>query len=162
MPQVNTPSTTRSRAIDPQMRPLRWAGKAHTRDGRMFLALRAELVRHSGGTPNAVQRALIDRLAWLQLHLAKMDERMLQSGELSDHAGKQYLAWSNSTARMLVQLGLDAAPVRQPNVQEILAQRRAAGTPPISQTEADAARAERMRVRAEQIQAAALREGRSA
>ncbi len=118
--QVTPPSIRRTRRVDPQMRPLRWAGKSHSRDGRLFIALRAELVAHVGGRPSAVQRAMIDRLAWLQLHLALMDERMMKSGELSDHAGKQYLAWSNSTARMLGQIGMKAAAANRPSLREYL------------------------------------------
>ena len=37
MPTVTTPSTSRTRAVDPQVRPLRWAGKAHTRQGTVVL-----------------------------------------------------------------------------------------------------------------------------
>ena len=118
--QVAPRPTNTSRAVDPQVRPLRWAGKAHTRDGRLFYAIRTELVAHVGA-PNAAQRALIDRLAWLQVHLARMDQRMLEFGELSEHAGKQYLAWANSVARMLSQLGMQAPAPRQPTVEETLA-----------------------------------------
>jgi hypothetical protein len=45
----------------------------------------------------------------LQVHLARMDERMFGEGELSDHAGRQYLAWANSVSRMLQALGLKAS-----------------------------------------------------
>ena len=126
MPEVTTPSTRTTRAVDPQVRPLRWAGKAHTREGRLFYTLRAELVAHVGGHPNAAQRALIDRLAWMQVHLARMDQRMLESGDLSEHAGRQYLAWSNSVARGLATLGLEPTTPRQPTIHDILAQRAAA------------------------------------
>lgn len=125
MTQVTTPSTRRIRAVDPQVRPLRWAGKAHSREGRLFSAIRAELVDHAGGKPNATQRALIDRLAWLQVHLARMDARMMRSGEMTDHDGKQYLAWANSVARMLAQLGLQGAPPRQKTLAEHLAEKAA-------------------------------------
>src|SRR5579872_1836512 len=119
MSEVTTQSTYTTRAVDPQVRPLRWAGKAHTRQGRLFYALRAELVAHVGGKPNATQRALIDRLAWMQVHLARMDERMLLNGELAERTTREYLAWSNSVARGLAALGLHA-PERQPSVSELL------------------------------------------
>ena len=86
--EVTPSSSRRSRAIDPQVRPLRWAGKAHSREGRLFIALRAELVSHVGGKPNAAKRALINRVAMLQTHLARMDERMFRAGGLSDHAAR--------------------------------------------------------------------------
>ena len=122
MTQVTTPSTRTTRAVDPQVRPLRWAGKAHTKEGRLFYTLRAELVEHAGGKPNAAQRALIDRLAWMQVHLARMDRRMLESGDLSEHAGRQYLAWSNSVTRGLVALGLQPPPPPKPTWQETVAE----------------------------------------
>jgi hypothetical protein len=106
---LNTPPTKRSRAIDPQMRPIRWSGKGHTREARLFRALRAELVAHVGGNPSAAQRALIDRAAMLQTHLARMDEKVFGEGEMSDHASRQYLAWANSVSRMLQALGLEPA-----------------------------------------------------
>lgn len=120
MPTVTTPSTSRTRAVDPQVRPLRWAGKAHTRQGRLFYALRSELVAHVGGSPSAAHRALIDRLAWMQVHLARMDQRILETGEMAEHTGKQYLAWSNSIARALAQLGLQAAPPSRPTLRDYL------------------------------------------
>ena len=118
---AETPPKRRSRAVDPQMRALRWSGKAHTREARLYRALRTELIQHVGGSPSITQRALIDRLAWLQLQLAKMDERMMRTGEMSDHAGRQYLAWANSVARMLGQLGLHAPAARPLTPAEALA-----------------------------------------
>ena len=123
---VGKPSPRRVRAIDPQMRPLRWTGKAHSREGRLFIALRRELVEHVGGKPNAAQRAMIDRIAMLQTHLARMDERMFRDGgELSDHASRQYLAWANATSRMIQALGLDAKPKAATSLQEHLARKAA-------------------------------------
>ncbi len=85
-----------------------------------------ELVQHVGGKPNAVQRALIDRIAMLQTHLARMDERMFRDGELSDHASRQYLAWANAVSRMLQALGLQPREAREPTLTERLAAERAA------------------------------------
>lgn len=106
MKKAVTPPPKRTRAIDPQMRPIRWANKGHSREARLFRALRTELVGHVGGKPTAAERALIDRCAMLQTHLALLDERMFGSGELSDHASRQYLAWANAVSRMLQALGL--------------------------------------------------------
>ena len=123
--EVTPSSSRRSRAIDPQVRPLRWAGKAHSREGRLFIALRAELVSHVGGKPNAAQRALINRVAMLQTHLARMDERMFRAGELSDHAARQYLAWANAASRMLQALGLAPPAERAPSLSDFLMKRAA-------------------------------------
>jgi hypothetical protein len=68
------------------------------------------MVAHVGGKPSATQKALIERAAMLTLHLARMDMRAMEAGDLSDHASRQYLAWSNTLSRTLTQLGLEAAP----------------------------------------------------
>ncbi|HQT89610.1 MAG TPA: hypothetical protein PK677_13845 [Acidiphilium sp.] len=119
-----SPSTThpkRTRVIDPQTRPIQWAGKRNTRLGYLYTALRAELVKHIGGAPNAAQRALIDRIAMVQVRMAIMDEKMFRDGDLSEHAGREYLAWANSMSRMLQALGLDGAPAPQPTLADYLA-----------------------------------------
>jgi hypothetical protein len=127
---VASPSPRRSRAIDPQTRPLRWSGKAHSREARVYREFRRELVKHVGGRPNAAQRVLIDRLAWLQTHLAGMDERALREGGLSEHAQRQYLAWSASVVRSLRTLGFSAAPEPRPTLAEILREHSATAAPP--------------------------------
>jgi hypothetical protein len=111
----------RTRVIDPQTRPIQWAGKRNTRLGYLYTALRAELVKHIGGAPNPAQRALIDRIAMVQVRMAIMDERMFREGDLSEHAGREYLAWANSMSRMLQALGLDSAPAPQPTLADYLA-----------------------------------------
>ena len=123
MTKTDTPLPRRSRAIDPQMRPIRWAGKGHSREARLFRALRTELIGHVGGCPSAAQRALIDRCAMLQTHLARMDEKVFGQGEMSDHASRQYLAWANAVSRMLQALGLKptkAAPLSAGESMNIL------------------------------------------
>jgi hypothetical protein len=127
MPKTSPPSTKRSRAVDLQQRPIRWAKKGHSREARLFGALRRELIAHVGGAPTAAQRALINRCAMLQTHLAQMDEKMFGQGEMSDHASRQYLAWANAVSRMLQALGLEAAPERAKSVDELLAAARSGG-----------------------------------
>lgn len=120
--QSRTPATGyKSRAIDPQSWPMRWAATGNSRLGRLYMRLRAELVGHAGGAPNAAQRALIDRIAMVQVRMAIMDEKMFRDGDLSEHAGREYLAWANSMSRMLQALGLDGAPAPQPTLADYLA-----------------------------------------
>jgi hypothetical protein len=121
MPELAAPLPKRTRAIDPQMRPIRWANKGHSREARLFRALRTELVAHVGGKPTAAERAIIDRCAILQTHLALLDERMFGTGELSDHASKQYLAWANAVSRMLQALGLKPSKPQAMTARESLA-----------------------------------------
>ncbi len=83
-------------------------------------------LRQHVGTPSHAQEMLIGRIAWLQVHLAAMDQRILQQGEMSEHTGKQYLAWANSAARMISQLGLQAAAAPR---RSLLDRLRAAAAP---------------------------------
>jgi hypothetical protein len=107
--------------------------KVPSKDGRSADAVllrrtKAALVTHTGGKPSATQRALIDRAAMLTLHLARMDARATDEGGLSDHASREYLAWSNTLTRTLRTLGLEAVPPPPPRVrtvQEIIAEQRA-------------------------------------
>jgi hypothetical protein len=79
------------------------------KEGRRLRAFRVALIRHVGGAPSRVQIALIDRATLLQCHVSRMDTQALQDGGMSDHASRQYLAWSNTLTRTLRQLGVNAA-----------------------------------------------------
>jgi hypothetical protein len=81
------------------------------------------LRQHVGGKPNHAEQLLIGRIAWLQVHLAHIDERAMQDGGLSPHAVREYLAWSNSLAKLIGRLGLEAKGPRQPTIREVLARR---------------------------------------
>jgi hypothetical protein len=80
------------------------------KEGRRLQAFRADLIRHVGGVPTKVQAVLIDRATMLQCHVSRMDIQALVTGGMSDHASRQYLAWSNTLTRTLARLGLEAAP----------------------------------------------------
>jgi hypothetical protein len=80
------------------------------KEGRRLQAFRADLIRHVGGAPTKVQAVLIDRATMLQCHVSRMDIQALVTGGMSDHASRQYLAWSNTLTRTLARLGLEAAP----------------------------------------------------
>ncbi len=98
-----------------------WRQPTRTREALAAKRFRAELIAHVGGTPSVTQAALIERIVQLQLHLAVMDRRFAATHTMSDHAGRQYLAWANSVARMLAQLGLQSPAARGPSLAEILA-----------------------------------------
>jgi hypothetical protein len=94
-------------------------GAAGKLDGRSSEAkylrlVRKQLTGHVGGHPSAVQVAIIDRLAWLSLHMAKIDARTLVNGEMSDNARREYLAWSNSYSRLIRQLGMEGQDDKTP------------------------------------------------
>ena len=94
---------------------------ARLAEGRRLREFRAELTAHVGGAPTATQRALIDRATVLQHHLTTLDRKMAEAEDLSDHASRRYLAWSNTLARTLVRLGLEAARPPPQTPQQALA-----------------------------------------
>lgn len=116
----------RSRAVDPAARALRWAKNGNTREAQLYREVVRRLRQHVGGSPNHAQALLIGRIAMLQVHLAHIDERAMAAGGLSPHAVREYLAWSNSIAKLLGRLGLKASapPAKVPTLAEYLASRR--------------------------------------
>lgn len=111
----------RPRRTDTAALPFRWQKNGRSREGELFRRVCRDLRRHVGGRPTAAEELLIGRIAWLQVHLAHIDERAMEAGGLSDHATREYLAWSGALARLLDRLGLKEPPPREPTVQEILA-----------------------------------------
>lgn len=91
----------------PAERPLQWAGNGSSREAKLYRAFRDQLLKQVG-KPTPVQDILIHRLAWVQVHLARMDARSMHAGELSDWATRQYLAWTNTVSRMLQALGVES------------------------------------------------------
>jgi hypothetical protein len=81
-----------------------------TKESRLMAAARAELTRHVGGSPNSIQRALIERAARLMLYIEVMDRETLETGTMSERVSRQYLAWSNSRRLTLRDLGVRASP----------------------------------------------------
>jgi hypothetical protein len=91
---------------------MRWALKGRTREGELYRGIIRRLRKHVGA-PTEAQEMLIGRIAWLGVHLARMDEKAMESGDLSIHATREYLSWANAQSRMLQALGLElpaAAP----------------------------------------------------
>jgi hypothetical protein len=99
-----------------------------TKEARLLRETVRDLTRHVGGCPSATQRTLIERAAWLTLHVAQLDAKATASGCMTDHSARQYLAWSNSLTRTLAQLGLKGPVERAPTLAEVIA----APAPPIS------------------------------
>ena len=116
------------RAIGPHSRPHVLAKlDRRTKEARQLEATVAELVEHVGGQPTAPQARLIDRIARLELYLAKMDERAnANGGTLSERDSRAYLAWCNSIRLAMRDLGLEKRTPQQPTLAEILGQGAAA------------------------------------
>jgi hypothetical protein len=76
-----------------------------SREGKFLAACRAELVAHVGN-PTTAERVLIDRLAWLRLHVMLIDEKVVDGKPMTPHDARTYLAFNNSISRGMRQLGL--------------------------------------------------------
>ncbi len=81
-----------------------------TREARLVRDTRAALTAHVGGAPSATERVLIDRACQLTLRIVAMDRQFAETGAMSEHASRTYLAWSNSLTRTLREIGFKSAP----------------------------------------------------
>lgn len=97
-----------------------------TREARIMAKVRADLSVHVGGKPSATQNALIERAAWLTLHVALLDAKMTAPSSLTEHDSRTYLAWSASLVRTLRTLGLQGAPLPIETLDDIRARHAAA------------------------------------
>lgn len=108
-PATAAPPSGQHRRTDVARLPLQWAAASATKEGEMYRRVVRQLRDHVGGNPSAAQELIIARIAWLQLHMAHIDERAMKDGGLSPHATREYLAWANSLSRMLASLGPPAS-----------------------------------------------------
>lgn len=89
---------------------------------RYLTRVRRELAQHCGPHPTIPQRALIERAAQLSLQVRIMDRQAAGKAGMSEHASRQYLAWSNSLQRCLALIGNEKpAKAKQPSIAEFLA-----------------------------------------
>jgi hypothetical protein len=86
-------------------RPKHTALDARTWQFQLLTKTKAELLAHIGPSPSITQKALAERAAWLTVYVAEMDAKATAGEFMSDHASRQYLAWSNALARTLARLG---------------------------------------------------------
>lgn len=102
-----------------------------TAEARFMRDVRAELTAHVGGNPSATQAAMIDRAAWLRLHLRTMDNRTAENRSMSEPDTRTYLAWTGALRRVMDALGPAVPPPseRKPDLRQHLAN-RAATLPP--------------------------------
>ena len=68
-------------------------------------------------------------LAWLALHLAKIDAKTVEKGPMSDIARREYLAWANAYSRLMARLGLERSVAEHPGptLAEVIAAGRRDG-----------------------------------
>jgi len=93
----------------------------NSREAKFIKAYEAMLTEHCGGAPSPVQAQLIVRAARLACHLELWDERTIPNGGAFTATGhNNYIAWSNSLARTLARLGLEAADAQPTDPMERL------------------------------------------
>ena len=106
-------------ALGPYSRPSVLAKlDGRTREARLLAEVRADLTFHLGGSPSATQRRMIERAAWLSLHVAQLDAKVAEGGTMTAHDARSYLAWNNTLTRTLRQLGLKSASAKTRTLAE--------------------------------------------
>ncbi len=120
MTETKPPRKGARAPTDISRRPMRWALKGRTREGELYRGIIRRLRKHVG-TPTEAQEMLIGRIAWLGVHLARMDEKAMESGDLSIHATREYLSWANAQSRMLQALGLESPSSSSPSTDDLVA-----------------------------------------
>ncbi|GEN60856.1 hypothetical protein ANI02nite_27400 [Acetobacter nitrogenifigens DSM 23921 = NBRC 105050] len=114
--------------INPYSRPDAVAKlDGRSKEARLVKETRRELLAHLGKKPTVTQIALVERVAWIRLHLSLLDRKMAGTAP-GERDARQYLAWTNTMAKLLTRLGLDqpehdVAPI--PSLDSLLASRRA-------------------------------------
>src|SRR5271165_6612196 len=76
-----------------------------TKEYRILKSMRQELAKLLDHQPNAAELALIERLAWVQLRCAVLDQRMID-GTFTSFDGDVFNAHANTLARGFEKLGL--------------------------------------------------------
>ena len=111
--------------LGPHSRPDKLAiPDGRTREARHLRRVRAELIRHVGGAPSAVEMQIIDRAAMLSMHVSLFDRRAIAGGGMNARDSREYLALHNSLIRTLMRLKLNgeaAATAGWPSIDEIAA-----------------------------------------
>jgi hypothetical protein len=97
-----------------------------TKEARLVRETRAALTAHVGGTPSATQRALIERAVQLTLRVCAMDRKFAETGEMTEHDSRSYLAWSASLSRAMRDLGVRPAAAKAPDLAGYIESRAAA------------------------------------
>lgn len=92
-----------------------------TWQAKLIATTRAALIAHVGGKPSATQVVLIDAAVQVTVSIAVMDARRADSGALSLHDGREYLAYQNTLRRTLTALGMKAVPATARTLADIRA-----------------------------------------
>jgi hypothetical protein len=109
------------RTIGPESKPPTLAKlDQRTREAALIRRTRSELLAHIGN-PTVVQLALVERASWLTLRVNLLEAKLSAGGEMSDHAAKSYIAFSNALRRTLADIGIQPGKSPTPTIAEIFA-----------------------------------------
>jgi hypothetical protein len=103
-----------------------------TRIGKLVRDVRATLVAAVGGTPNALSRITIDRVAMLMAHIQRMDDAAGTAGGMPEHERKVYLDFVRQVRRHVRDLDLRDAEGKPQTINDLLA-----GTSPAPRPETE-------------------------
>jgi hypothetical protein len=137
---IPTASRTDVRQMPPHPGRTRLAKlDGRTREARFIAKLRADLVRHVGGSPSITEAELIDMACDIAFEIEAMKRRRAdRDATLSLHDHRAFLAYQNTFRRTLAALGMKGAEARPQSLAERMAAaaaRRAStaqGTAPIA------------------------------
>lgn len=88
-----------------------------TWEARLLARVRRDLTEHVGGSPTVTQRVMIDRAAWVALHLAQIDRRTIEALAVPDAGSHAALAASLSSLLGQLDRGDAVQPARGPAQQ---------------------------------------------
>ena len=85
--------------------------------GRHIAAFERGLIEHVGGNPSLPVRALIDQAVSIELQLALVERKGIET----DHDRRCYAAWLNAKRLTLRTIGFEPAAAKPPSLAEHLA-----------------------------------------
>ena len=86
-----------------------------TKEARILKSTRKEVAALLGHRPNAAELAMIEQIAWLQLRVAAINQRLL-AGSYTQFDTSVYNAHVNSLARLFAKLGVIGNGVHAPAI----------------------------------------------
>jgi len=96
-----------SREFTPHSRLLQQGSvDGRSREGRFLATVRHELVKVLGRSPTPGENTIIQRICWVRLHIALIDERVAQGAVLSAHDMRSYTAYTSTLIALMRQLRL--------------------------------------------------------
>jgi hypothetical protein len=116
MTQIHRKFTVHSRLLQ------RGSVDGRSREGRFLRAVRDELTEMVGD-PTPAENVTIERVAWLRLHIALIDERVAAGAILSAHDMRSYTAYSSTLLTAMRRLRNSGGPAEphEPSLAELLA-----------------------------------------